>query len=73
MPFALPSRALLGHHRLDEAREPHRGGPGILAIGEHEVELHEALAAFLTVLDRYTLADLVARRRKPLTRLLEAS
>jgi Rrf2 family nitric oxide-sensitive transcriptional repressor len=35
--------------------------------------LHEALAAFLAVLDRYTLADLVARRRKPLARLLEAS
>jgi Rrf2 family nitric oxide-sensitive transcriptional repressor len=35
--------------------------------------LHEALAAFLDVLDGYTLADLVARRRTPLTRLLEAS
>jgi Rrf2 family nitric oxide-sensitive transcriptional repressor len=35
--------------------------------------LHEALAAFLSVLDGYTLADLVARRRKPLTLLLEAS
>jgi Rrf2 family nitric oxide-sensitive transcriptional repressor len=35
--------------------------------------LHEALAAFLAVLDRYTVADLVARRRKPLSRLLEAS
>lgn len=35
--------------------------------------LHEALAAFLAVLDRYTVADLVARRRKPLTALLEAS
>jgi Rrf2 family nitric oxide-sensitive transcriptional repressor len=35
--------------------------------------LHEALAAFLAVLDRYTVADLVARRRKPLTELLEAS
>jgi Rrf2 family nitric oxide-sensitive transcriptional repressor len=35
--------------------------------------LHEALAAFLAVLDRYTIADLVARRRKPLARLLEAS
>ena len=35
--------------------------------------LNEALAAFLDVLDRYTLADLVARRRKPLTRLLEDS
>ena len=35
--------------------------------------LHEALAAFLAVLDGYTLADLVARRRGPLLRLLEAS
>jgi Rrf2 family nitric oxide-sensitive transcriptional repressor len=35
--------------------------------------LHEALAAFLAVLDGYTLADLVARRRAPLARLLEAS
>ena len=35
--------------------------------------LHEALASFLAVLDGYTLADLVARRRAPLTRLLEAS
>ena len=35
--------------------------------------LQEALAAFLGVLDRRTLADLVARRRKPLARLLEAS
>ena len=35
--------------------------------------LHDALAAFLAVLDRHTLADLVARRRGPLTRLLEAS
>jgi len=33
--------------------------------------VQEALTAFLTVLDRYTLADLVARRRKPLARLLE--
>jgi Rrf2 family nitric oxide-sensitive transcriptional repressor len=32
--------------------------------------LHEALEAFLAVLDRYTLADLVARRRAPLLRLL---
>lgn len=35
--------------------------------------LDEALAAFLAVLDRHTLADLVARRRAPLLRLLEAS
>jgi Rrf2 family nitric oxide-sensitive transcriptional repressor len=32
--------------------------------------LQEALAAFLAVLDRTTLADLVARRRAPLLRLL---
>lgn len=32
--------------------------------------LEEALDAFLKTLDRYTLADLVARRRKPLNRLL---
>ncbi len=35
--------------------------------------LHEALAAFLAVLDDYTIADLVARRRMPLVRLLDAS
>ena len=34
------------------------------------VALHEALDAFLQTLDGYTLADLVARRRKPLARLL---
>jgi Rrf2 family transcriptional regulator, nitric oxide-sensitive transcriptional repressor len=32
--------------------------------------LQEALEAFLETLDRYTLADLVARRRRPLARLL---
>ncbi|MGH0032586.1 MAG: RrF2 family transcriptional regulator [Myxococcota bacterium] len=32
--------------------------------------LEEALDAFLETLDRYSLADLVARRRKPLDRLL---
>lgn len=35
--------------------------------------LEEALGAFLETLDRYTLADLVARRRAPLDRLLGAS
>jgi Rrf2 family nitric oxide-sensitive transcriptional repressor len=34
--------------------------------------LHDALAAFFSVLDRHTLAELVARRRGPLIRLLEA-
>lgn len=34
--------------------------------------LQEALAAFLETLDGYTLADLVARRRRPLLQLLEA-
>lgn len=33
--------------------------------------LEEALDAFLATLDEHTLADLVARRRKPLLRLLE--
>lgn len=32
--------------------------------------LDEALSAFMETLDRYTLADLVARRRKPLMQLL---
>ena len=35
--------------------------------------LEEALDAFLKTLDRHTLADLVARRRKPLDRLLSVS
>ena len=35
--------------------------------------LEEALDAFLASLDRYTLEDLVARRRRPLDRLLEVS
>lgn len=35
--------------------------------------LREALDAFLDTLDRYSLADLVSRRRKPLDRLLHVS
>lgn len=35
--------------------------------------VEEALDAFLTTLDGYTLADLVARRRRPLSQLLTAS
>jgi Rrf2 family nitric oxide-sensitive transcriptional repressor len=45
---------------------------GTCAIGEACVlrtALHQALAAFLAVLDRYTLADLVAPRRKLATLL----
>jgi Rrf2 family nitric oxide-sensitive transcriptional repressor len=54
---------------FDEARSRCAIGP---ACGLRPV-LDEALAAFLAVLDRHTLADLVARRRAPLVRLLEAS
>jgi Rrf2 family nitric oxide-sensitive transcriptional repressor len=58
---------------LVECFEPEGGQCVIVpACGLRSV-LHEALAAFLGVLDRYTLADLVARRRGPLARLLEAS
>ena len=35
--------------------------------------LREALGAFLAVLDGYTLADLVARRRRPLVALLQSA
>lgn len=35
--------------------------------------LDEALGAFLEALDRYTLEDVVARRRRPLARLLSLS
>lgn len=35
--------------------------------------LEEALDAFLETLDRYTLGDLISRRRKPLDRLLGVS
>jgi Rrf2 family transcriptional regulator, nitric oxide-sensitive transcriptional repressor len=46
--------------------------PGTCPISEACVlrtALHQALAAFLAVLDRYTLADLVAPRRKLATLL----
>ena len=56
---------------LVECFEPRRGDCAIESTCGLRGVLHEALAAFVAVLDRYTLADLVARRRKPLARLLE--
>ena len=46
------------------------GGCAIAPACELTGVLHEALTAFMTVLDRYTLADLLKRRTK-LMRLLE--
>jgi len=61
-----------GSLALVECFEP-RGECAIEPACGLRAVLHEALAGFLGVLDRYTLADLVARRRAPLVRLLEAS
>ena len=58
---------------LVECFGPTSGGCAIEPACGLRPVLQEALAAFLAVLDAYTLADLVARRRKPLARLLEAS
>ena len=58
---------------LVDCFEPRRGHCAIEAACGLRGVLHEALAAFVAVLDRFTLADLVARRRKPLARLLEVS
>jgi Rrf2 family nitric oxide-sensitive transcriptional repressor len=66
-------RATEGSLALVECFEPAEGRCAIESACGLRPVLHEALAAFLAVLDRYTLADLVARRRKPLSRLLEAS
>lgn len=65
-------RATESSLELVECFEPH--GECVIepACALHAV-LHEALAGFLAVLDGYTLADLVARRRRPLARLLEVS
>jgi len=58
---------------LVECFGPTSGGCAIEPACGLRPVLQEALGAFLAVLDGYTLADLVARRRKPLARLLEAS
>lgn len=58
---------------LVECLEPEGGQCAIEPACGLRPVLSEALAAFLAVLDSYTLADLVARRRGPLLRLLAAS
>jgi Rrf2 family nitric oxide-sensitive transcriptional repressor len=58
---------------LVECFGPEKGACAITPACGLRSALHEALEAFLTVLDRHTIADLVARRRAPLLRLLEAS
>jgi Rrf2 family nitric oxide-sensitive transcriptional repressor len=65
-------RATEGGLALVECLGPRGECPIVPACGLRPV-LQEALAAFLAVLDGYTLADLVARRRAPLARLLQAS
>ncbi|MEB2345416.1 MAG: Rrf2 family transcriptional regulator [Deltaproteobacteria bacterium] len=65
-------RVTEGSLALVECFEPGGDCPIMSACGLQPV-LDEALAAFLGVLDGYTLEDLVARRRAPLARLLEAS
>jgi Rrf2 family nitric oxide-sensitive transcriptional repressor len=62
-----------GDLALVDCFEPRRGACAIEPACGLRGVLHEALAAFVAVLDRHTLADLVARRRKPLARLLEVS
>jgi Rrf2 family nitric oxide-sensitive transcriptional repressor len=57
---------------LVECFDPARSRCAIEPACGMRAVLHEAVAAFLAVLDRYTLADLVARRRTPLSRLLQA-
>jgi Rrf2 family nitric oxide-sensitive transcriptional repressor len=58
---------------LVECFEPATNGCRIAPVCALRPALREALDAFLAVLDRYSLADLVRRRRQPLARLLEAS
>lgn len=58
---------------LVECFEPATNGCRIAPACTLHPVLREALDAFLGVLDRYTLDDLVRRRRRPLARLLEAS
>lgn len=65
-------RAAEGNMALVECLDPAGGRCAIdEACGLRGV-VQEALSAFMTVLDGYTLEDLVAGRRRPLARLLEA-
>lgn len=58
---------------LAECFDPDTSGCRIeRACGLRSV-LEEALEAFLAKLDDYTVADIVARRRLPLLRILEGS
>jgi Rrf2 family nitric oxide-sensitive transcriptional repressor len=66
-------RATEGNMALVECFDPASSQCVIEPVCGLRSVLNEALTAFLTVLDGYTLADLVARRRKPLSRLLEVT
>jgi Rrf2 family transcriptional regulator, nitric oxide-sensitive transcriptional repressor len=65
-------RAMEENLALVECFDPARSRCAIQTACGLRPVLDEALGAFLAVLDRYTLADLVARRRRPLARLLDA-
>jgi Rrf2 family nitric oxide-sensitive transcriptional repressor len=66
-------RSTEGRMALVECFEPEQNECPIEPACRLRLVLHEALSAFLAVLDRYTLADLVARRRASLARLFEPS
>jgi len=36
----------LRHILTDDLRQPQRAGTGVIAVGEHQVEIRKALAAF---------------------------
>jgi Rrf2 family nitric oxide-sensitive transcriptional repressor len=73
IPLGAVVRATEGNLSLVECFDPARSECAIEPACGLRPVLREALDAFLAVLDRYTLADLVARRRAPLVRLLEGS
>ena len=62
-----------GKMELVECFGPEKSHCRIEAVCGLRPVLEEALSAFLGVLDQYTLADIVSRRRKSLTQLLVAS
>lgn len=61
-----------GRMDLVECFDPQTSACRIEAACALRGVLEQALDAFLASLDGYTLADLVARRRRPLLRLLDA-